>query len=213
MVACVDSSSEEFSYWYQGATLVSTPLIPSTWEILLKSHPNRQLVQFFMSGISQGIYIGLKQPNKPLKSAKRSLGYALDHPETIIKYLADEIALGRVAGPYKRSAIPQAHISRVSVILKNHQPNKWHLIIDLSHPAGCNINDGIPKDLCSLNYIMVDSAIQHIQQLGKGSLLAKIDNKSTFKLLLEHPSDHHLQAMKWGHNIYVDTCLHGKILG
>jgi len=189
------------------ANSVSTPLIPSTWEALLTSHPNRQLVQFFMSGISQGFRIGFKQPKKTLKSAKRNLGCALDYPETVTKYLADEIVLGRVAGPYKISAIPQAHISRFGVIPKNHQPNKWRLIIDLSHPAGHSINNGIPKDLCSLNYISVDSAIQHVQQLGKGSLLAKIDIKSAFRLLPVHPSDRHFLAMKYGHNLYVDTCL------
>ena len=159
----MDNSIEDFSYSYPGATSVSTPLIPSTWEALLTSHPNRQLVQFFMSGISQGFRIGFKQPKKTLKSAKRNLGCALDHPETVTKYLADEIALDRVAGPYKMSAIPQAHISRFGVIPKSHQPNIWHLIIDLSHPAERSINDGIPKDFCSLNYITVDSAIQHIQ--------------------------------------------------
>ena len=81
------------------ATSVSKPLIPSTWEALLTSHPSRQLVQFFMSGISQGFRIGFKQPRKTLKSAKRNLGCALDHPETVVKYLADEIAPGQSGWP------------------------------------------------------------------------------------------------------------------
>ena len=36
---------------------------------------------------------------------------------------------------------------------------QWRLIIDLSHPAGHSVNDGIPKNLCSLSYVMLDTAI------------------------------------------------------
>ena len=64
-----------------------------------------------------------------------------------------------------------------------------------------------PKNLCSLTYITTDSAIQCIQQLGQDTLLAKIDVKSAFRLLPSHPSDHHLLAIDWDHNLYIDTCL------
>ena len=93
------------------------------------------------------------------------------------------------------------------VIPKNHQLNKWHLIVDLSHPVGHSINDVITKDLCSLTYITVDSAVRRIQQLGQGTLLANIDIKSIFRLLLVHLADRHLLAMNWNQHIYIDTCL------
>ena len=121
--------------------------------------------------------------------------------------MAEEIAHHWVAGPFKRSTIPDAHINRFGVIPKNHQPNKWRLIIDLSHPASRSVNDGIPKNLCSLTYITVDSAIQRIQLLGQGTLLAKIYVKSAFRLLPVHPSDRHLLAMDWDRSLYIDTCL------
>ena len=189
------------------ATSVTTPLISRNWALLLSSHPNQELVQFFINGISQGFCIGFSKSPKPLKSARRNLECALQHPNIVTQYLADEIMQRRVAGPFQRSTIPEAHISRFGVIPKNHQPNKWRLIIDLSHPAGRSVNDGIPKKLCSLTYITVDSAIQHIQQLGQGTLLAKIDVKSAFRLLPVHPADRHLLAMRWDHNIYIDACL------
>ena len=66
---------------------------------------------------------------------------------------------------------------------------------------------GSQKNLCSLTYITVNSAIQCIQQLGQGTLLTKIDVKSAFRLLPVHPSDHHLLAMEWDRNLYIDTCL------
>ena len=70
-----------------------------------------------------------------------------------------------------------------------------------------NINDGIPKDLCSLTYITVDTAIKHIITLGPGTLLAKLDIKSAFCLRPVHPGDRHLLAMRWNKQLYIDTCL------
>ena len=100
------------------------------------------------------------------------------------------------------------HISRFGVIPKNRQPGKWHLIIDLSHPRGHSVNDGIPSPLCSLSYISVDDAVRNIIKIGRGALLAKVDIKSAFRLLPVYtPIDRHLTAMRWNHQIYIDTCL------
>ena len=100
-----------------------------------------------------------------------------------------------------------AHISHFGVIPKCHTPNKWRLIIDLSHPAGHSVNDGIPKSLCSLSYVTVDTAIWHILNTGIGTLLAKIDIKHAFRLLPVHPADRHLLAMSWKGDLFIDTCL------
>ena len=189
------------------ATTITSPLVAKSWETLLVNHPIKQLKEFFINGISQGFRIGFKYPLQPLISARKNLNCALQHPDTVEEYLADEISQGRVAGPFQREALPAAHISRFGVIPKHHQPNKWRLIIDLSHPANCSVNGGIPKELCSLTYITVDSAIQHIQQFGQGTLLAKIDIKSAFRLLPVLPADRHLLAMSWNNRIYIDTCL------
>ena len=99
------------------------------------------------------------------------------------------------------------HISRFGVIPKSHQPNKWRLIIDLSHPQGHSVNDNIPKTLCSLSYITVDNAIEKILELGPHTLLAKVDIKSAFRLLPVHPADRSLLAMQWDNSIYIDGCL------
>ena len=122
-------------------------------------------------------------------------------------YLSEEISLGRVAGPFQESLIPQAHISRFGVIPKHHQLNKWRLIVDLSYPTCSSVNAGIPKELCSLKYITVDSAIDHIKNIDYGAMLAKIDIKSAFHLLPVHPADRHLLAMRWKKEVFVDTCL------
>ena len=34
--------------------------------------------------------------------------------------------------------------------------------------AGESVNDGIDRDLCSMHYVSVDTAVRHIVQLGQG---------------------------------------------
>ena len=78
---------------------------------------------------------------------------ATQHPGVVDAYLSEEISNHCVIGPFNPVLIPNAHISRFGVIPKHHQLNKWCLIADLSHLSGHSINNGIPKDLCSLTYI------------------------------------------------------------
>lgn len=108
------------------------------------------------------------------------------------EYLNTEIAQGRIAGPLPLISLPGSHISRFVVIPKEHRINKWRLLIDLSYPAGSSVNDGIPKYLCSINYISIDTAIENILKCGTGTLLAKIDVKNAFRLLPAHPDDRYL---------------------
>ena len=189
------------------ASHVHTPLIFSSWKQALIQHPNQPLVNFFLEGISQGFRIGFNQLPIRLKSAHKNLKGALEHPHVVEEYLSSEILHRRVAGPFIKKHLPAAQISRFGVIPKRQQPNKWRLIVDLSHPAGQSVNDGIPTSLCGLSYITVDDAIQKILELGPNTLLAKIDIKNAFRLLPVHPADRHLLAMEWNKHLYIDTCL------
>ena len=156
------------------ATAVVTPLKTQNWQSCLVSHPNQKLTSFFISDLTHGFRIGYNS-QKSLKSAKRNLSCALEHQDMVNQYLTDELAHRRVAGPYHINWAPHMHISRFGVIPKHHQPNKWRLIIDLSHSPNHSVNDGIPTSLCSLVYITIDSVISDVLKLGQGTLLAKID--------------------------------------
>ena len=102
------------------------------------------------------------------------------------------------------TVVPDIHISIFGVIPKRHQINKW---LDLSFPKGKSVNDGILKDLCSLDYITIDDAIQHIMKFGRETLISKVDIKSVFKLLRAYPGDRYLLGMQWKDRLFIDTCL------
>jgi len=191
------------------AKTISMPLDFSAWCYLLRGYPDRDLVHFFLQRILEGFRIGFNYQQCTLKSARKNLACAISHPSVVDKYLKAEVKLSCLVGPITPSPMPATHYSRFGVIPKNHQPNKWRLIIDLSHPKNHShcVNDGILKDLCSIKYITIEEAIKDVITLGKGIMLAKVDIKSAFWLLPVYPADRHLLGMEWQNNTFIDICL------
>ena len=100
------------------------------------------------------------------------------------------------------------HLSRFGVIPKLHQPGKWRLIVDLSHPSGASINDGASRELCSLTYASVDDATKLVLEAGhgRGAILAKLDVQSAYRNVLVHPDDRPLLGMEWNGELGVRRC-------
>ena len=79
--------------------------------------------------------------------------------------------------------------------------------MDLSFPHSHSVNDGIDPHLCSLSYSRVDDAAPRILALRRGTLLAKMDIQSAYRLLPIHPDDRHLLGMRWRGSVSVDAAL------
>ena len=189
------------------ARQIHTPLVLCNWLEALRTYPLEELADFFLSGIQYGFRIGYNNPTAPLNCAHKNLEGAYLHPEVVDDYLKAEVFSNRMAGPFSSNSHKHAQISRFGVIPKRNQPGKWRLITDLSYPKHHSVNDGIPKNLCSLSYITVDDAIKKIIETGPNTLLAKVDIKHAFRLLPVHPADRHLLTMEWKQSLYIDTCL------
>ena len=116
------------------------------------------------------------------------------------------ISAGRIAEVDSRHASGIV-FSRFGVIPKRGQPNQWRLILDSSYPPGNSINDGVQQALSSLRYVSVDDAVQQILQLGRGTLLAKVDVKHAYRNVPIHPDDRHLLGMAWRGRLFVDKTL------
>ena len=112
-----------------------------------------------------------------------------------------------MACPFSQPPLPVLHVSRFGVIPKRHQPGKWRLILDLSSPAGHNVNDEIVGEDCSLQYMKVDDIIAGIMRLGRGSLMAKFDVQNAYRIVPVHTEDRQLLGMKWRGAFYVDMVL------
>ena len=116
----------------------------------------------------------------------------------------NELARGRMLPSSWKNRF---HLNRFGLLPKGHNTGKYRLITDLSFPRGASVNDGIDPALTSLSYITVDSVAQVVRQLGTGSLLAKMDIESAYRLIPVHLQDRILQAVEWKGKIYVDPML------
>ena len=80
--------------------------------------------------------------------------------------IANEVKLGRIAGPFKEPPFENFQVSPLGLIPKKHS-EKFRTIFYLSYPkTGGSINSGIDKEPYSLSYATIDEAILAIQNLG-----------------------------------------------
>ena len=176
---------------------VTTTLVYSQWAEQLQSHPDHNFSSYVLRGVSQGFRIGFDYNRaRPCTSARSNMQSALQCPLVVDEYLEQEVSLNRVRGPLPIGVIP-----------KKHQSGKWRLIVDMSHPEGRSVNDGIEPELCSLKYISVDDAVRLVLELGQGTLLAKLDIQSAYRIIPVHPSDRKLLGMSWRGQLFVDSVL------
>ena len=147
------------------------------------------------------------QGQRGLKLAKKNKPSAFQHPKVIDNYLANEVSLGHVAGPFPSPLLPGLHVSSFGVIPKRGQPGKWQLIVDLSSPGGGSVNEGIDPDRFSLQYIRVDDIIRMVSRYGPGTLMARFDVEAAYHNIAVHPADRFLLGMKWRGHYYVDLTL------
>ena len=157
-------------------------------------------------GIKQGFRIRFNYKNRHCNSAKSNMLSAVQHPQPIEAYISKQVAAGWIIGPMLAD-VKGIHVSRFGIIPKPHQPGKWRLITDLSHPRGASVNDGIDPQLCSLSYVSVDDAVRAIWRLGVGTVLAKFDLESSYQQIPVHPQDRRLLGVMWGGQHYVDGAL------
>ena len=145
----------------------------------------------------------------PLTVFRRNMVSVTQYPEVVKHYIADERVEGRFIGPLSQEAARVLHVSRIGVIPTGRVPGKLRLITDLhvSFSKGSSVNDGIDPALCSLQYTSVEKVAAAARRLGPGALLAKVDIKSAYRLILVHPDDRPLMGINRNRELYVDAML------
>lgn len=185
------------------ANSLATALRPLNFARLLTHHPHKQFVDTLLSQLNHGFDIGYHGPHTNLRAS--NLASAADHPEVIDKYLQEECAKGRMAGPFLDPPFQPFHCSGLGVVPK--QDGSWRVITHLSAPDGLSINDYIDPEAVTLQYTTVDEAIRIANTLGPATLMAKIDLKKAFRQCPVRPADWHLLGLYWKGEYYYDKCL------
>ena len=190
------------------AMCIISPSVLSEWQLALSNHKDLQFDQYILHRIKNGFWVGYTYSSSSTLPCTSNMKSVIDNAELVLEYLQTQCVTGRVVGPFEVNDWPGIQVSRFGVIPKSNQPGKWHLILDLSSPGGRSVNDGIDRELASLEYTSVEQVVERIMQLGKGTLLAKIDVCQAYRNVPVHTDDTHLLGMLWNNQLFVDTVLH-----
>lgn len=167
------------------------------WRTHLKLHPDQSFAHIILEGLAHGFNTGFKWSSAALHVRRSNLSSALSQESIISDYISKELQAGRISsvGPVTEADRLGIHTSPLGVIPKKGQPNKWRLILDLSSPPGYSVNDGIDKEMCSLHYSSVDDVVAKVLQLGRGTLLGKMDIRHAYRNIPISSSDRRLLGM------------------
>ena len=173
----------------------------------MASHPDKKFAKHIYDGLSHGFHVGFCSESIGPPRQVRNYPSALEHEHEVQRRITAELEAGRLLGPLSQHLTPFIHVSPLSLVPKQHQANKWRLVVDLSSPTEASVNDGIAQGLCSLKYASVDEAVSLIRQLGRGTKLVKIDIKDAYRIVPIHPDDYHLLGITWKGATYIDRAL------
>ena len=157
-----------------------------------------------ISSLQNGFNIGYAGPHFTLIS--NNLKSAYDYPDALSQNILIELQEDRIAGPFLEPPLLNFRTSPIGIIPKK-EPNKFRTITDLSSPAGKSINDFIPSSESAVQFNHFDKAVEIVAKLGQGSLMAKLDIKSAFRLCPVRKSDWHLLGFSFQNLYFVDLCL------
>ena len=199
--ACIDPTP--FAPW----AVFCPPICLNNWSHVLASHPDQRFAAYIFNGFSAGFHIGYDRSLNRLRSRSSNHPSASCNPRVVQDRIATEVELGRLVGPIPQCYHMFVHTSPIGLVPKKGQAGRWRMIVDLSSPSNYSVNDGISRSLCSFSYASVDDAVRHILELGRGTLLSKVDLKDAYRFVPIHPHDVRLLAVSWQGSVYIDRAL------
>ena len=140
--------------------VLPTPIKLSVLNDWLSDYPAAQDAKLLSDGFATGFSLQFKGPRVPRDAP--CLSFASCQPRVVGEKIKREIELGRIAGPFQARPFPNLQCSPIGLVPKS-QPGSFRLIHHLSYPAGASINDFIDKDLYSVHYASLDTAVQIVQ--------------------------------------------------
>ena len=156
-------------------------------ELLEQTDYNKEKTQFLVNGFKNGFsinYQGAKIVQKTAPNLKLRVGDKVQLWNKVMK----EVKLKRFAGPFDKPPFANYIQSPIGLVEKDHGKDT-RLIFHLSYPrdkTNSSVNRCTPEELCHVQYVDFDKAIQLCLSELNGSsnqkiYLSKSDYKSAFR--------------------------------
>ena len=191
------------------AIQIQSPFNLSVWEKYLHTHTDPHYAERVLNYIRHGVPIGYAGPESSRVHDNWPSVYKLrTEVESSLLY---DVNRERKAGPFPYKPFANFVGSPMGAFYKKHS-NKVRVIHDLSWHPEASVNTFIDDSLCTLQYISIDDAVKYVKEIGKGTLMSKIDIKDAFKHIIVNPDYWHLLGSTWNTidgdvQFYVDLVL------
>ena len=165
---------------------------------------NEKEKYFLLTGFKFGSnipYVGKREYrySKNLKSAN-------ENPDILREFFFKEVKAGRVDGPFDVPPFSNLQISPLGLVPKK-KIGEYRVIHHLSYPDQLSVIDGIPQDMCTVQYQTIDDAVSLLKFHGKGSLMSKTDLETSYRLVPINEKDHELLGFTVDGTFYYDKTL------
>ena len=180
---------------------IPTPVQTEALTKLLSGYHDRE---FLVKGFAYGFKLGVQNLSHSLFSKNHKSVH--ENPSIVSNKLKEESSLGRIAGPFVSPPFTPFVTSPLGLVPKKEQ-NSYILIHDLSFPKELSVNAHIPRDATTVHYETLDHLLHLVKHTGRGTLKAKADIESAFRIIPIHPSQHYLLGFTWEGQFYYDRCL------
>ena len=148
--------------------------------------------------------------SQPLLPALANHPSASSFDRHIQHYIDTEISHGALLGPYSNPPILPFHSSPLMTAPKKDSEYR-RVVMDLSWPAGCSINDGVSREAyvdgpMTIKLPTVDYMEARLIELGRGAFMYKTDLSRGYRQLRIDPSDWGFLGFTHNGRFFVDMC-------
>ena len=155
--------------------------------------------------IKNGVEIGCRgRFRAPSMQANTKASY------TVAPQVTDAVASwvdeGFAYGPVEEEDVPAT--AKINSILTRPKPNgSVRVILNLSAPVGCSVNDGIDIEEFPATMSSTEAWVRVLNKAGKKCWLTKTDWANAYKHLVVAQQDTDLQWFEWGGKYFKELCL------
>ena len=175
------------------------------WEFRLQDYHDSNVVKF----LRYGWPINYTADKLPASSSSNHPS-ALSYSEHVDYYIATELELGAIAGPFIHNPLPRPVICSPLQTIPKCGSTKRRVVMDLSFPPSGSVNSGIPDNTYldehyKLRLPGIDRLCEFILQHGRGCLLYKLDLQRAYRQLPIDPKDYFYLGFRHKNMLYFDT--------
>jgi hypothetical protein len=155
--------------------------------------------------IRYGAEIGCKGKVRAASVSKNAAN-AYQHGRQVSDAIAAWVSVGYAYGPVEEEDLPPN--AKINGILTRTKPNGLvRIILNLSAPKGCSVNDGIDNDEFPATMSSTEAWVDVLNKLGKGCKIMKVDFADAYKHIPVAAADTDLQWFEWGGGNISRNCV------